>query len=76
MATWISEERPLFFFGVAGAIFTIIGLIFGANVLYVANAGGSIAIRSALVSMLFIVIGVFTRLILNTIAKEKEEKNK
>jgi hypothetical protein len=31
----ISEKRPLFFFGVAGTVFTIIGLIFGANVLYV-----------------------------------------
>ena len=35
----ISESRPLFFFGIAGAVFTIIGLILGANVLYVANAG-------------------------------------
>jgi hypothetical protein len=27
---WISEKRPLLFFGIAGAVFTIIGLIFGA----------------------------------------------
>ena len=47
--SWISEKRPLFFFGVAGAVFTIIGLIFGANVLYVANAGRGVAIGSALV---------------------------
>ena len=45
----ISEKRPLFFFGVAGAAFTIIGLILGANVLYIANAGGSVAVGSALV---------------------------
>ena len=46
---WFSEKRPLFFFGVAGAVFTIIGLILGANVLYVANAGGGVAVGSALV---------------------------
>ena len=71
---WISEKRPLFFFGIAGAVSTIIGLILGANVLYIANAGGSVAVGSALVSVLFIVIGVFsvfTGLILNEIAKGK-----
>ena len=46
---WVSEKRPLFFFGVAGAVFTIIGLILGANVLYVANEGGGVAVGSALV---------------------------
>ena len=74
---WVSEKRPLFFFGIAGAVFTIIGLILGANVLYVANAGGSVAVGSALVSVLFIVIGVFsvfTGLILNEIAKGKEKE--
>ena len=55
-------------------MFTIIGLILGANVLYVANAGRGVAIGSALVSVLFIVIGVFsvfTGLILNTTGKRK-----
>jgi hypothetical protein len=72
---WVSEKRPLFFFGIAGAVFTIIGLIFGANVLYNANIGRGVAVGSALVSLLFIVIGVFsvfTGLILNEIAKGKE----
>jgi len=32
-----SEKRPLLFFGVAGAVFTIIGLIFGANMLHIAQ---------------------------------------
>ena len=71
----ISESRPLFFFGVAGATITIIGLIFGANVLYVANAGRGVAVGSALVSVLFIVIGVFsvfTGLILQAIRRGKE----
>jgi glycosyltransferase involved in cell wall biosynthesis len=74
---WISEKRPLFFFWMAGAVFTIIGLIFGANVLYVANEGGGVAVGSALVSVLFIVIGVFsvfTGLILNAIERGKEKE--
>jgi hypothetical protein len=81
--TYISEKRPLFFFGIAGAVFTIIGLIEGAWVLYIANAGRGVAVGSALVSVLFIVIGVFsvltglilnalTRVLLNVIAEEKE----
>ena len=73
----ISESRPLFFFGVAGAVFTIIGLILGAEVLYIANLGRGVAVGSALVSVLFIIIGVFsvfTGLILNALRKGKEEK--
>ena len=74
---WVSEKRPLFFFGVAGAVFTIIGLIFGANVLYDANMGSGVAVGSALMSVLFIVIGVFsvfTELILNEIGRRKEKE--
>jgi glycosyltransferase involved in cell wall biosynthesis len=70
----ISENRPLLFFGVAGAVFTIIGLIFGANVLYNANMGRGVAVGSALVSVLFIIIGVFsvfTGLILQAIRKKE-----
>jgi dolichol-phosphate mannosyltransferase len=72
----ISENKPLLFFGVAGAVFTIIGLIFGAEVLYNANMGGGVGVGSALVSVLFIIIGVFsvfTGLILQAIRKGKEE---
>jgi amino acid transporter len=60
-----------------GAVFTIIGLVLGANVLYVADAGRGVAVGSALVSVLFIVIGVFsvfTGLILNEIAKGMEKE--
>jgi len=76
LIVWISEKRPLFF-GVAEAVFTIIGLILGANVLYIADMGRGVAVGSALVSILFIVIGVFsvfTGLILNEIAKGKEKE--
>ena len=71
----ISENRPLLFFGIAGTVFTIIGLTLGANVLYVANMGRGVGVGSALVSVLFIVIGVFsvfTGLILNALRKGKE----
>jgi len=83
--TYISEKRPLFFFGIAGAVFAVIGLIEGAWVLYIANAGRGVAVGSALVSVLFIVIGVFsvltglilnalTRVIVNVITEEKEKE--
>jgi hypothetical protein len=68
--SWIAEKRPLFFFGVLGVGFTVIGLLLGANVLYIVNNSGEIAIGSALASVLFVVIGVFsafTGLILNEI---------
>jgi dolichol-phosphate mannosyltransferase len=73
---FISESRPLLFFGVAGAVFTTVGLILGANVLHIANMGRGVAVGSALVSVLFIVIGVFsvfTGLILNAVRKGKTE---
>ena len=74
---WLLKKRPLSFFGIVGAVFTIIGLILGANVLYIANAGKGVAVGTALVSVLFIVIGVFsvfTGLILNVMVKGKGEK--
>ena len=85
--TYISEKRPLFFFGISGAVLTIIGLMMGINVLYIAFIGsGGVAVGSALVAVLFIVIGVFivltglilnalTRLIVNVIAEEKEKES-
>ena len=45
---WISEKRPLFFFSIAGVVFSIIGLILGANVLYDVNMGRGVAVGSAL----------------------------
>ncbi|CAD6490954.1 MAG: hypothetical protein ANIMEMIM_00049 [Candidatus Argoarchaeum ethanivorans] len=71
----ISEKIPLFFFGIVGVILTVVGLILGAKVLYIANTEKGIAVGSALVSVLFVIIGVssmFTGLILNVIGKEKK----
>jgi glycosyltransferase involved in cell wall biosynthesis len=68
----ISEKRPLLFFWTVGFILIVIGSIFGANVLHIANAGRGVAVGSALVSVLFVIIGVFsvfTGLILNVVGK-------
>jgi hypothetical protein len=65
----IAERRPLFFFGLSGFILTLIGLAIGAMVIRTWTIGGGIAIGTALVSVLLLVIGVFsmfTSLILNT----------
>ncbi len=65
----ISERRPLFFFGLSGFILTLLGLVVGAMVIRTWTIGGGIAIGTALVSVLLLVIGVFsmfTSLILNT----------
>jgi len=72
--SWIAEKRPLFFFGVFGTGFAVIGLLLGANVLYIVSNSGEIAIGSAIASVLFIIIGVFsafTGLILNEIERGK-----
>ncbi|RZN30973.1 MAG: glycosyltransferase family 2 protein, partial [Methanosarcinales archaeon] len=50
--SWISEERPLFFFGVMGLVLAITGLVIGAKVLYIVTTSGGVAIGTALVSML------------------------
>lgn len=50
----ISERRLLFFFGIVLVILTVVGLIYGANVLYCPNAGRGVAVGSALVSVLFV----------------------
>ena len=77
--SWISEERPLFFFGSVGLVFTLTGLLIGAKVLYIVNTNGGVAIGTALVSMLCIVIGVFsifTGLILHGIVAHLEHRFK
>ncbi|MFC1873707.1 glycosyltransferase family 2 protein [Chloroflexota bacterium] len=68
----ISERRPLFFFGVSGVTMSVVGFLIGIRVLSIAWAGGGVATGSALVAVLFLVIGVFsifTGLILNVLVK-------
>ncbi len=69
--TMISERRPLFFFGLAGIILIVFGLIAGISVLNTLSATGQMATGTALISVLLFIIGIFsifTGIILNTIA--------
>lgn len=57
--------------------FTVTGLLLGANAIYIANTSGNIAIGSALASVLYIVIGVFSMfagLILSEIERGKGQR--
>lgn len=68
----ISERRPLFFFGLGGFILSVLGLFVGIRVLSIASASGQVAIGTALVSTLLLIIGVlsiFTGVILNVLTK-------
>lgn len=70
----ISERRPLFFFGVGGAISVLLGLIAGIMALNIDRGGGGVINGYTLVSALLLVIGIFsgfTGIILNTLARRK-----
>ncbi|RZN33959.1 MAG: glycosyltransferase family 2 protein [Methanophagales archaeon ANME-1-THS] len=84
---YISEKRPLLFFGVSGALLAVLGAIMGVRVLYIAyfTERGGVALGSALVAVLFLVIGVFivltglilnslTRFVVSAIAEEKKRE--
>jgi len=70
----ISERRPLFFFGLAGAILLAIGLIIGFRVLHIASTTGQLAIGSTVLTTMFIIAGmlaIFTGIILNAMRMRK-----
>ncbi len=70
----ISERKPLFFFGMSGIIFMVAGFLVGLRVLNIASAGGGVATGTALISVLLLIIGVFsifTGIILNVLTKRK-----
>jgi glycosyltransferase involved in cell wall biosynthesis len=70
----ISERRPLFFFGLAGGILLVIGLIIGIRVINIAAATGSLAMGSAVLTTLLVIAGIlsiFTGIILNALVKRK-----
>ncbi len=70
----ISERRPLFFFGLGGAILTVLGFLAGIKVLNIAFGGGGVATGTALISILLLIIGIFsmfTGIILNVVTKRK-----
>ena len=70
----ISERRPLFFFGLGGAVLIILGFLAGLRVLGIAFRGEGLAIGSTLVTFLLIIIGVFsmfTGIILHVLLKRR-----
>ena len=70
----ISQRRPLFFFGLAGTVLLVIGLIFGIRVINIAATTGNLAIGSTVLTTLFIIAGilsVFTGIILNALGRRK-----
>ena len=70
----ISEKRPIYFFGLGGAILSLLGLIAGLRVIAIAYAGGGVSTGTALVSILLITIGVFsvfTGIILHVLSKRR-----
>lgn len=70
----ISQRRPLFFFGLAGGILLVIGLIVGIRVINIAATTGDLAIGSTILTTLFIIAGIssiFTGIILNALSRRK-----
>ena len=70
----ISERRPLFFFGLGGTVLVIFGILAGIRAFGIFFAGGGAVTGWTLVSLLWIVIGVFsvfTGIILNVLIKRK-----
>lgn len=70
----ISQRRPLFFFGLAGGIFLVIGLIIGFKVLHIATTTGEVALGTTILTTLFIIAGIlsiFTGIILNALGRRK-----
>jgi len=70
----ISQRRPLFFFGLAGGILLVVGLIIGIRVINIAATTGELAIGSVVLTTLFIISGIltiFTGIILNALNRRK-----
>jgi len=70
----ISQRRPLFFFGLAGGILLVVGLIIGIRVINIAAATGKLAIGSTILTTLLIIAGIltiFTGIILNALNRRK-----
>ena len=70
----ISQRRPLFFFGLAGGILLVTGLIIGVRVLNIAATKGELAIGNIVLTALLIIAGIssmFTGIILNALSRRK-----
>jgi glycosyltransferase involved in cell wall biosynthesis len=70
----ISQRRPLFFFGLAGGILLVAGLILGFRVLHIITTTGQVALGTTVLTALFIIAGIlsiFTGIILNALPRRK-----
>jgi hypothetical protein len=70
----ISERKPLFFFGLSGAILILLGIITGVMVLQLLSASGVLPVGTTLLAVLFLIIGafsVFTGMILHVISRRR-----
>jgi glycosyltransferase involved in cell wall biosynthesis len=68
----ISERRPLLAFGIAGLLFILLGVFFGVYVITTLYGNQILQLGSALLSMLFVTIGVLvasTGIILSVLVK-------
>lgn len=70
--TLVSQQRPLFFFGVSGAVFLAFSTFLGIVVIETYRNTGGLAIGYSLIVLLFAIIGtlsVFMGLVLNVVKK-------
>lgn len=70
----ISEKRPLFFFGLSGAVSIILGILAAIRAFYIVIGGGGAVSGYTLVAILLLFIGVlsvFTGLVLNVLIKRR-----
>jgi len=74
----ISERKPLFFFGWAGIILFILGIVAGIRVLNLFSRSGLMPVGTALVSATFIIVSmfcIFTGIILHVLARRRSAVN-
>ena len=70
----ILERRPLFFFGLGGAILTLLGFLAGMRVIGIVSRGEEVATSTVLLSVFFLTIGIlsiFTGVIRHQLIKRK-----
>ncbi len=70
----ISQRRPLFFFGLAGGILLMVGVITGMRVLHIVNTTGQVALGTTVLTTLLVIAGIlsiFTGIILNALLRRK-----
>jgi glycosyltransferase involved in cell wall biosynthesis len=71
----ISERKPMFFFGILGTILTLAGIVAGVRTLQVLGSVGVLPTGTVMLSVLFLIIGifcVFTGIILHALSRRKQ----